>query len=124
MLASTWLETVSALLAVLAPLVGVPLTVITFYLRSLREAQVTWHGHLGHRLDAVEAAVSTLRGAVADVERNYTTKEEWLRESMQARRLLEQLSGAMVRVETTWEKGVRKDFRPTENHPDTISGDR
>ena len=37
------LEAAGPLLAVLTPLVAVPLTVITFYLRSLREHQVTWH---------------------------------------------------------------------------------
>ena len=55
------LESGGTLLAVLTPLVAVPLTVITFYLRSLREHQVTWHSELVRRFETVEASVTTTR---------------------------------------------------------------
>lgn len=38
---SGW-ESTAVLVAVLAPLVGIPLTALTFYLRSLREQQAQW----------------------------------------------------------------------------------
>lgn len=93
------LEFFGALLTVLTPLVAVPLTIITFYLRSLREHQVSWHAELVRRMDSVEAAAAELRKTVDCFERDYTTKEEWLRECMHARRLLEQVTAATVRLE-------------------------
>ena len=98
-MATGFLETVGPLLAVLAPLVGVPLALITFYLRSLREQQVTWHAELSRRLSALESASAELRRHVDEFERDYTTKEEWLRESMHARRVLEQLTERTVRLD-------------------------
>lgn len=78
---------------------------------------------------------------LAEFERDYTTKEEWLRECMLARRSLEQLNEAAVRMETTVqifgrfqpkhplqqeegatahyvpaEPGVRSDFTDKDNH--------
>ena len=95
------LESGGTLLTVLTPLVAVPLTVITFYLRSLREHQVTWHGELVRRFEAVEASVTDLRKIVAEFERDYTSKEEWLRECMQARHTLERLKETSVRLDAT-----------------------
>ncbi len=95
------LESGGTLLAVLTPLVAVPLTVITFYLRSLREHQVTWHSELVRRFETVEASVTDLRKIVSEFERDYTSKEEWLRECMQARHTLEQLKEASVRLDAT-----------------------
>ncbi len=101
MIGASLVESAGPLLTVLTPLVAVPLTVITFYLRSLREHQVSWHADLVRRVESVEALVATVREAVAEFERDYTTKEEWLRECMMARRTLEQLSETTVRIETT-----------------------
>ena len=94
------LESAGTLLTVLTPLVAVPLTVITFYLRSLREHQVSWHAQLVRRVESAEGAITELRKSLGDFERDYTTKEEWLRECMHARRILEQLTEATVRFET------------------------
>lgn len=101
MIGASLVESAGPLLTVLTPLVAVPLTVITFYLRSLREHQVSWHADLVRRVESVEASVATVREAVAEFERDYTTKEEWLRECMMARRTLEQLCETTVRIETT-----------------------
>lgn len=95
------LKSAGTLLSIVTPLVAIPLTVITFYLRSLREHQVSWHAALVRRVESVETSVADLRKAVGEFERDYTTKEEWLRECMLARRTLEQLSKATVRIETT-----------------------
>ena len=101
MLLAGLLEAAGPLLAVLTPLVAVPLTVITFYLRSLREHQVTWHVELVRRIEAAEAGLAQARVALGQFERDYTSKEEWLRECMHARRILEQVTAATVRIETT-----------------------
>ena len=95
------LESTAALLAVFTPLVVVPLTVITFYLRSIHERQLEGQEDFTRRVNAVESTVADLRGMLREFERDYTTKEEWLRECMQARRVHERLSAVTVRVEAT-----------------------
>ncbi len=101
MIGVSFVESAGTLLTILTPLVAIPLTVITFYLRSLREHQVSWHADLVRRVESVEASTVALRNTIAELERDFTTKEEWLRECMLARRTLEQLSEATVRIETT-----------------------
>jgi hypothetical protein len=92
------------LLVVLTPMVGVPLTVITFYLRSLRETQSTVHNELLHRIEGNEAALAQVRSLVNQFEREYATKEEWLRESMASRGHIERLSEAVIRLEAETEQ--------------------
>ncbi len=103
-LASFW-ESGGTYLTVLTPLVAVPLTVITFYLRAIREHQLSWHAEWTRRLERVEGATGELRKALADLERDYATKEEWLRECLHSRRRLEQLTEATVRLEALLEHG-------------------
>ena len=95
------MESAGTLLTILTPLVAVPLTMITFYLRSLREHQISRHAEVVRRLESAESALGELRKALTEFERDYTSKEEWLRECMLARRTLEQLREATVRIETT-----------------------
>ena len=83
----------------LAPLAAVPLAAITFYLRSLREYQVTRHAELVRRFELVESITSDLRKCVAGFERDYTTKEEWLRECMYARGRVERIAEILARIE-------------------------
>jgi hypothetical protein len=100
---ATGLQSAEALLAVLTPLVAVPLTLITFYLRSLRDHQVTGHAQLERRVETLDLAAAELRRALAELDRNYAGKEEWLRESLHARREIERLAAAFVRIETRLE---------------------
>ncbi len=101
MMAASAFESIGVLLAVLTPLVGIPLTLITFYLRSLREHQVSWHDELVRRVELLEGALVDLRKTLTEFERDFTGKEEWLRECMHTRRVLERLIEATVRIETT-----------------------
>jgi len=98
-LASFW-ELSGTFLTVLTPLAAVPLTVITFYLRSIREQQMSWHTQWVRRLEAAEASMAELRRTLSEFERDYAAKEEWLRECMYARRKLEQLGETVIRLET------------------------
>ena len=95
------LEPVAIMLGVITPLVAVALTIVTFYLRSLREHQVSWHADFIRRIEGVESSATNMRRMLCEYERDYTTKEEWLREYMHARRILEQLTETTVRIETT-----------------------
>jgi len=101
-LSAGW-ENAAGMLAVLTPLVAVPLMVITFYLRSLREAQSATRSETTRRIDGLESALETLRRQVMQFERDYTTKEEWIRETMLSRRNVERLGETMVRLETEME---------------------
>lgn len=89
---------VATMLAVLTPLVGIPLTVITFYLKALRDQQVGRHAELANRVGVLDAAVERLRDDAAELHRDAVTKEEWLRESMWARGRIEQLSAGVTRA--------------------------
>ena len=92
--------TAAAIVAVAAPLVAVPLTVVTFYLKALREHQISRQDELARRIEALDESAGAARQAVVEVQRDYTTKEEWLRENMAARRHLERLLAAVTRLET------------------------
>ena len=122
MLIAGLLESTSVLLTVLTPLVAVPLTVITFYLRSLREHQVTWHEAMVRRVEQLEGVVRDLRKLLTEFERDYTTKEEWLRECMHGRRVLEQLMEATVRIETTMH-AVLPNVEPVSNRGPQARGE-
>ena len=98
-------EQATMLVGLLSPLVGVPLVVITFYLRAIREHQTTTAAEINHRIRTVEAAIHDLLKSTSDFERTYTTKEEWVRESMVARQRLEKLGEMMARLQAEMENG-------------------
>jgi hypothetical protein len=98
-------EQLGLLMGVLSPLVGVPLTVITLYLRAIREHQTTSMGEMVRRIEALEQAISDHLRATADFDREYATKEEWVRESMLARQRLERLTEMATRIEAELESG-------------------
>lgn len=100
MIATSFWEYGGTYLAVLTPLVAVPLTVLSFYLRALRDGQMKGQADTERRFAGVDTAIVQLRQSVADVVRDYATKEEWLRECMHARRKIEQLTETAVRLET------------------------
>lgn len=104
----------AAVLAVAAPLVAVPLTVITFYLRSLREHQLTAHSQLERRVEACETLAAGLQRGLAERDRDFATKEEWLRETMYARRMLDDLREAVARLESRTPAGRRAESNNAE----------
>ena len=93
------------LVGVLAPLVGVPLMMITLYLRAIREHQTSTMAELTRRIDTMEGSMRDLLRSTANFEREYTTKEEWVRESMLARQRLEKLTEMVTRIEAELENG-------------------
>ena len=99
---NSW-TTASAIAAIVTPLVGVPLTVIIFYLKGLREQQAHRLAELSQRLDAQESWLRRVGEQLSSMQRDYATKEEWLRESMWARNQVEKLSESMTRTEAELE---------------------
>lgn len=87
-------------MAVLSPLVGVPLTAITLYLRAIHEHQTAGAAAVMHRIENVEQSIRDLSRGLKEIERDYTTREEWLRESMHARQQLERLTEMTAKVQT------------------------
>ncbi len=103
MMATSFWEYGGTYLAVLTPLVAVPLTVLTFYLRAIRDGQMKNQADSERRFAGVDVAIVQLRQSLADVVRDYATKEEWLRECMHARQKIEQLTETTIRMETAME---------------------
>ncbi|MBU0717657.1 MAG: hypothetical protein KJ749_05355 [Planctomycetes bacterium] len=97
------LPTGAAVVAVLAPLVAVPLTMVIFHLRSMREHQAARQDDFARRLELLDEALACVRQRMMELPRETTTNEEWLRESMAARHHLERLSAAVTRLETELE---------------------
>lgn len=97
-------EQVGVVIGVLSPLVGVPLGVITLYLKAIREHQTTATADVVRRIDVMEAAIRDLLARTAAFEREYTTKEEWVRESMLARQQLERLTELATRIQAEVER--------------------
>lgn len=98
MMLERYAEMVGALLTVLAPLLGVPLTVITFYLRGLKEQLKGTQAELVKRMETLEQAAAELRREWRLAERDFATKEEWLREVLLARRQIERLSAETLQL--------------------------
>ena len=98
-------EQAGLVVGVLSPLVGAPLIVITLYLRAIREQQTATLAEINHRIQTIETALHDLLKSTADFEREYATKEEWVRESMVARQRLEKLTEMVTRIQTELENG-------------------
>ena len=96
-------------LSVVTPLSVVPLTVIIFYLRAIREHHEGWHRDLIRRIESLERRGSEYERRLRHIHRDYTAKEEWLRESLYTRHLIQKLIGQSARRPT--------DFTPTEGNP-------
>jgi len=98
-------EQAGLLVGILSPLVGVPLLMITLYLRAIRDHQTNTKAEITQRIETMEAAIRDLLKSTAEFEREYTTKEEWVRESIFARQRLEKLMELVTRIEAELENG-------------------
>ena len=98
-------EQLALIVGVLSPLIGVPLVVISLYLRAIREHQTIAMTEMSHRIETMESSIRDLLKSTSDFEREYATKEEWVRESMLARQRLERLTEMITRIETEFENG-------------------
>ena len=92
-------QQVGVMVGVLAPLVGVPLGMITLYLRAIREQQAVTTSEISRRIHIIEASLEHLVRRTTEFDREFATKEEWLRESMLARQRLERLTELVTRIE-------------------------
>jgi len=96
-------NTIAALAGILGPLVGVPMSAMTLYLRSIKENQERRERESLQRFCGLESQIREIERQMGEFERQYTTKEEWLRETMLARRQLERLMEMMAKVQARLE---------------------
>jgi hypothetical protein len=93
------------MVGVLSPLVGVPLVMITLYLRAIREHQTSTTSEITRRIHVIEASLQHLLQRTGELDREYATKEEWVRESMFTRQRLERLTELVTRIEAEMDNG-------------------
>ncbi|HWL91992.1 MAG TPA: hypothetical protein VNT79_00530 [Phycisphaerae bacterium] len=96
-------QLIATFLGAAATLVGIPLTAIVFYLKVIREDQRDFRSTVATRVARIEAECDRIEHAVEQVERRYTTKEEWMRETMLARTQLGRLTELMARLQAELE---------------------
>jgi hypothetical protein len=111
MTALNW-ELIATMIGALSMLVGIPLSAIVMYLRAIREEQRMLQVTLARRVERIEAECQRVELSVEHVQRNYTTKEEWVRETMLARNQLERLTELMARLQAELEssRGLATQF--------------
>jgi hypothetical protein len=98
-------DQIGIVVGALSPLVGVPLVMITLYLRAIREHQTQSMASVSHRIEIIELSIRDLLRSTADLDREFATKEEWVREAMLARQGLERLTEMVTRIQTELENG-------------------
>jgi chromosome segregation ATPase len=87
---------VGTLVGALSALVGVPLAAIVLYLRAIREDQKTVQAELARKVDKIEAECRRIDESVDEIE-------EWVRETMLARKELGRLTQLMARLQAEME---------------------
>ena len=100
-------DQIGVLVGVFSPLVGVPLVVITLYLRAIRDHQMSTMIEITRRIDTIESSIQHLLQRTGELDREYATKEEWVREAMLARQRLERLTELVTRIEAELDGGRR-----------------
>ncbi len=105
-------ELMATLLGGMAAVAGIPLTAMVLYLRAIREEQMAARAYVARRLDSIETDCRLVEASTNEIERSYTTKSEWVRENMMARKQLERLTELMIRVQAELEgsRGLATQF--------------
>ncbi len=99
-------QTWGAIIGTVVPLLGVPLAVITLYLKSIRDYQADRCEGIEGRVTHLDSGFHEVSRRIGEFERDFATKEEWLRESMHARKQLEKLTELVTRIQVSVENGT------------------
>jgi len=105
-------QVATTLIGALAALTGAPLTAMVFYLRAIRDDQRDVRSALAQKLERIRADQRRLEQSLDQVERSFTTKDEWVRETMLARQQLARLTEMMTRIQAELEtsRGLATQF--------------
>jgi hypothetical protein len=90
--------TLTSLVAVLAPLVAAPMGLVVLYLKAVHDGLTERCHELSRQLEGCAERLLRLSDELSAVQRNYTTKEEWLRESLLTRQTLERIRELLARL--------------------------
>ncbi len=96
-------QVITTLLAAAGTVLGVPLTAILFYLKVIRDDQRHFQTGFLRRISKIEAECDRIELALEKVERRYTPRDEWLRETLLARNQLGRLTEILARVQAEME---------------------
>jgi hypothetical protein len=99
-------QTWAAIIGTVVPLLGVPLAVMTLYLKSIRDYQADRCEGIEVRVSHLDSGFHEVSRRIGEFERDFATKEEWLRESMHARKQLEKLTELVTRIQVGVENGA------------------
>lgn len=89
----------TVLATIITPLIAIHMAVMTFYIKSLRQQHQSNFDDVTRRIERVAKNVESLSRRIADHERHFTAKEDWLRESMLARQNIEQLTRTIAHLD-------------------------
>jgi len=89
-------STIASLAAAVSAVVGLPLTVIIFYLRAMREDQRAFVAEWQRRAERLESDNRRLGSALHTLARTSTPRREWRREQAAIRRELGRLAGVLA----------------------------
>lgn len=92
-------QVIIGLIAVVTSVVGLPLSVLVYFIRHTRRQESQSVAQAHRRLDQYESAVRRLWETVADIRRDGVTKEEWVRESMWFRARLDEMRSVLNKLE-------------------------
>ncbi|MFQ5430182.1 MAG: hypothetical protein ACE5E1_07725 [Phycisphaerae bacterium] len=103
---------IATLIGAAAALAGLPLTLIVVHLRAIREDQRSLRADFTRRVDRIATECERIGIETRRMDRRYTTKEEWIRETMLARRQLGRLTELMARLQAELEssRGLANQF--------------
>ncbi len=88
--------TIASLVAAVSAVVGLPLTLIIFYLRAMREDQRVFAAEWQRRAERLESDNRRLGAALHTLARTSTPRREWRREQAAIRRELGRLARVLV----------------------------
>ena len=109
------MNSIATLLSILAPVIVIPMAVLTFYLRSMRDIHTLHYKACMRRMESLEASTMELRRQVTAWQRDFTSKEEWLRECMHARKRIEHWSEVTSRLDANMASVLQKSATPIED---------
>jgi len=91
--------TIGVLAGTVVPLLGIPLALVSQYIKGIHEIQVKRTEDLIDRINYLGEQIQLLSKVVHEFERHYTTKEEWLREMNQTRSHMEKVTEMVTQLQ-------------------------
>lgn len=92
-------DQMAVLIGVVVAVVGGPLSAMVFYLKGIRDSQTQLRNDIEANIDEIKKDQAALERRIGYVERDFTTREEFVREIGLARRQQEKMTDIMIAVQ-------------------------